>query len=772
MLEDDCDVSNINADTSHIQNSDIVRNCVSDLAINVSVNDSHVDLSYRHSFCAESDASRRANLSLRRGKPNSIKAGLLQGEQKRVSKLRRSFGLDKSDISDPIPVMVPPLPQCLDAKSVGNEQKADMKDNSVKLRSDISISKINGNLSEVDNSEDKNSSAVDNTQNVAKSEDGTEKSKQTSETAYDSDVSEARSSTISGDTVKIDPINSNSPVSESTSGEESSKPTDIVQNQTNDDSNKKYPKMQTVDSTDSLLSGQLETSPSSKSMSRSISTDSGKGSMFDESGVVDNCEPGKQQSTGNIGTEEDEMETEASILEDNANETKMKKCNSVHSVKDSLTANVSRSHSMYCNTSLIKKQPNLQISAETHKLLSRAGYLSNKNAQAASDDDFVVMGPGILKIKQAETIKPRRESIIQLQTAHKGRVKHSIKQFNQGINKQDTEVTERHMSPYRFANSVSRKVGNASLKVPDILNNTPCEVSEMHEVININRLGKGQAKVPISTHLLKPTEDETVDSDKNEKGTGVGRKISLNRRPSIYYASSEGSKNKVLNKTQVKMLDVTLANVQEESVIIEEEPCAEKSSIDQEPMDVTETTDKDAQQIQDTNKENGQCSNTEVVNTEKMEKEKDDEHQVAFDKVELNESLIDTINSVCTPKLDKIAKYVDEKFVKSPLRETNTSFQESTQTPPKLPPRVPIIKQPILTTPLTDRVCLRTAGGMTPRQVIKNCNSPRSPMKPVKRLKSPGSPHRGSRLHSSPGHKKSTQLSSIPQHLQQEMEGI
>ncbi|KAJ8308535.1 hypothetical protein KUTeg_013409 [Tegillarca granosa] len=445
----------------------------------------------------------------------------------------------------------------------------------------------------------------------------------------------------------------------------------------------------------------------------------------------------------------------------------MKKFNSVHSIKDSLTANVSRSHSMYCNTSLIKKQPNLQISAETHKLLSRAGYLANNNTQSASDDDFVVMGPGILKIKQAETIKPRRESIIQLQTAHKGRVKHSIKQFNQGISNQDADVTERHMSPYRFANSVSRKVGNTSLKVPDIMNDTPCEINDMQEVVNINRLGKGQAKVPISTHLLKPTDQvtdgETISCDESEKATGVCRKNSVKRRPSIYYANSE-AKNKVLNKTQVKMLDVTLANVQEESVIMDDEPCDGKSSIDQEPMDVTETTDKNAEKMQDTDKENGLDANTEVI----TEKDKDDQHQVAFDKVELNESLVETINSICTPRLDKITKY-DEKFVKSPLRETNTSFQE---TPPKLPPRVPIIKQPILTTPLTDRVCLRTAGGMTPRQVIKNCNSPRSPMKPVKRLKSPGSPHRGSRLHSSPGHKKTNQLSSIPQHLQQEMEGI
>ncbi|KAJ8308536.1 hypothetical protein KUTeg_013410 [Tegillarca granosa] len=314
MLEDDCDVSNINADNSHLQNSDIVRNCVSDLAINVSVNDSHVDLSYRHSFCAESDASRRANLSLRRGKPNSIKAGLLQGEQKRVGKLRRSFGLDKSDISDPIPVVVPPLPQCLDTKNLGNEEKTEVKNNSVKLKSDISVSKINGNLLEVDNSEDKKTSAAlitdtDNTQSQTKSEDGKETSKQITGTTNNSGESETGFSTVSDDTFNADQ-NSNVPFVKVLAGKELSGSIDLVQNQANEDTNKKYPKMQTVDSTDSLLSGQIETSPSSKSMSRSISTDSGKGSMFDESGVVvDNCETGKQQISINVQTEEGEMET-------------------------------------------------------------------------------------------------------------------------------------------------------------------------------------------------------------------------------------------------------------------------------------------------------------------------------------------------------------------------------------------------------------------------------------------------------------------------------
>jgi hypothetical protein len=138
-----------------------------------------------------------------------------------------------------------------------------------------------------------------------------------------------------------------------------------------------------------------------------------------------------------------------------------------------------------------------------------------------------------------------------------------------------------------------------------------------------------------------------------------------------------------------------------------------------------------------------------VIQSDKENKTK---RQSFYDEDQLNESLQATVNDICTPMSEKIDKdYLEDK--------------ESENITPSSTPKIPTIKMP-LSTPLTEMVVLRTAAGMTPRQVIKRS---RSPVKPVKRLRSPGSPCRNSQRKHSPSRANKHRLSSIPCHLQEEM---
>ncbi|XP_061172626.1 rho GTPase-activating protein 11A-like [Saccostrea echinata] len=648
-----------------------VRSCLSDSSVNCSKlgSDSSVDRS--DVFEKSLNVSKRTKI-LRRGRPNSLKAGLLSGEPRKVQNLRRSFGLDKSEISDPIPLYVPSVADIeITSLNKSNERQHEVSSVKETLR-DIQALESNMNSPSFRKSlsiNDLSTKAEKEIQSlVGKTQDG-EKATET-------------------------------------------------------------PKFQTCDSTDSLLSGQQSVSASpetrKKAMQRSLSTDSGKGSMFDESGVMDanTSQEVDQFLDGNLGMDLIENILSAgapsSVIENKGEKEIRKSLSSTNLVKgDKPRLSISRSQSVY--NAAAKRQPNitpnLQISTETHNLLSRAGYISKKGMKKTSDDDFQVMGPPPPRIKQAEFHKPKRESILELKVKHAGRVAASIKQFETGDitpvveNMASADLVERHNSPLRFPNCVSRKAGASPLKLPSMLTRKESLANKKSDCHPNKLLSKGQARLPISTQLLKPTEQVAVTNvDTPNTGSKFRKPV---RRPSIYYAKDSDTPKGDLYKSKDTRIDDSVFEA------------AVATPLPEEPMETSE----------DSITENPQ--NKENVSTIESIKEE-----------ESNDSTSDTLTG-------------------TPLK-------------PEIIDNVKTSKLPKILQPLGDSVILRSPAGLTPKQMLQRSQttcSPRSPIKAVKRLgSSPGSPaHHLSRRHSMSPRRTQHKISlpaSVPEYLHDEMNGM
>ena len=124
--------------------------------------------------------------------------------------------------------------------------------------------------------------------------------------------------------------------------------------------------------------------------------------------------------------------------------------------------------------------------------------------------------------------------------------------------------------------------------------------------------------------------------------------------------------------------------------------------------------------------------------------------------VEINDSLLETINDVCTPKMDK------PKGSRSPLKD-NTNAESSETLPPRLKPPMLVkdVGSRFLAKSLHNAMAGVQAKGETPVRKYKG------PVKSVKRLQ--GSPHSPRSPAKSPKRyqpaSKPAQLSPIPQHL-------
>ncbi|KAK3093419.1 hypothetical protein FSP39_015445 [Pinctada imbricata] len=681
-LEDDSDsVQGMNVTVFSIENSEdtstsgdnkVVESsqCVSDTALYLATNNSDSSLG-SVKFASGSDISsqsqdtsvirNRKGRMLRRDRPNSLKAGLLSGDPRKVQKLRRSFGLDKSDIGEPIPVSVPEI---------------------LGLPLDMLNSESGGSISSQESSNEEMMDVETSKDEVIKeSNDVTQNDKENEQ--------------VEPKTTESDKVNVNDESTESTEN----------------------PTFKTCDSTDSLLSGQksLTGSPEEKSntMQRSLSTDSGKGSMFDESGVVENNLNADNQEDftfmdGKLAMEliEKEINPEKPLLETDIDSQAREMRKSISSKElpgqQSRRISVSRSQSI-CYASM-KKQPNftpdLQISMETHNLLSRAGYISQKSMKKTSSDDIQIMGPPVIpKIKQAEFHKPKRESILALKVNNAGRVKANVQQFENIADstpkkKVECDVEERHRSPMRFPNSAFRKVGNASpLRVTLTKAKNLSRISESSES-GISKPCKGQARLPISTQLLKPTEKVTQQNNTEETDS---KKVK--RKPSIYYSKDDPRPRRIAN-TQSN--ESSFLNSTAEGLEIEN-------------------------------------ANESVFTS--MEKE----NSTSTEK---------NLSSVITPCKSVADTSIDDLGNKT------------------LTPKMPKILQP-----LCDTVVLQSPVDATPRSILRRSNttiSPKSPLKAVKRLKSPGSPQMklGRRHSMSPRRHNISIPMSIPQHVQEEMNGM
>lgn len=650
------------------------------------------------------DTSRKG--SLKRGQPNSLKAGLLNGDKNEVQKLRRSFGFDKSDISYPIP-------------QGGTSMEAE--DQYVELNCSIDIlcsdSKVSNRsmdnvtedskMRETDNNSPGSVSRTKSCTSLASNVTDKDMNEVEKETGYEcDDESEAGFSTISGGTAMY--------ISKSKLCGKPAETDEKGVDKKDENYVKKSLAQQKQESKDSLLSDTSSTvSPvflfKEREMTRSISADSGKGSMCEEmqergpdatldsitSMVLDQKEsPTKMTETEDLAGLDVELATpKANQSTDNVFNDSLDSDNgeapstvkkmmisqksvSTQNLRESehTPSRVSRSKSLL-ETSLAHRKmsvkPNLQISAETHKLLARAGYINEpKTPKPNTDfDDFAVPG-SFPFIKQAEDFNPRRESIIALQKNNAGHVRNNIRQFDKITQQNDVET--RRASPLRFPNSTTRK-----MRTPVSLNKNLKDIDAIKHCLHGSKgnLQVGTARVPISTSLIKPSDPD--QSFVEEKPSG------LKRKPSIYYADKEGAKPppfKIRSISRVR-LSTTEEDIEGEDDVFR--PANNKDSF------------------------NGKLP-------------------------ELNQSLLDTINDVCTPLSEKVKLSVNSDRVDRKNKENKCKENGGS--------KMPEIKPAILSTPsCLDTVKLRTASNKTPVELFKTGNSPRSPIKPLKRLGS--SPH-------------------------------
>ena len=623
--------------------------------------------------------------SLRRGQPNSLKAGLLQGDEKEVQKLRRSFGLDKSDISLPVPINM---------QHMIDEGQYVHLDNS-----------FNDYLDTHD--QEPLAETIAATHDVKKLEQNTD-DKSVGFTKEQTDLQESLE-------------DGNSPENVAAKSDESGKADiELTEASCVELGDQKTLAQQKQESKDSLLSQTSSiispvTYIKEREMTRSISADSGKGSMCEEpmditdaaiesltNSVFDQKESTSQtQETSSVDlcATSDNTNFETSNLTKNGSHSKKSASTQdlVREVETPTPTRVSRSKSLLEGGFRKNKiKPNLQISAETHKLLARAGYISEKKAEKPNEEfeDFAV--PCNLKfpvIKQAETVNPRRESIIALQKNNAGHVKNNILQFNKICETKTAE--DKFTSPLRFSNSTTRRKGISPLRIVK----KDCSTESFKQVINASLdTSFGTAKVPISTQMIKPSDPTTLKTqEENMNSTG------LKRKPSIYYAG----------KDSVSKLRNLKAGIESPNTTIMEED-ESKSSI--------------------TEDENPQIFDTETLN-ETVFISDDEEKKRLFDgkSIEHNRSLQETIINVCTPRSEKLKQALEKADCGNKENKEKTAQGKSLH-------KMPEIKPSILTTPLTlEKISLRTASNKTPLEVFKTSKSPRSPVKPLKRLGS--SPH-------------------------------
>ena len=699
------DISRLGYEGEYVSLDSIARQTVSDTSVCV------LDRSRHHNRSYSADNTLDGSLkksSLRRGQPNSVKAGLCHGSEREVQKLRRSFGLDKSDIGYPIPV------------SVANMSGVDVLD------LDQSITSFDsGNIP----SETVSCASLDIVSSTHGGSPGS---------VSQNFVNKTNASNRDIEPMEIDPgpcisLEKDNEKLSKIEGSENTK--NAVKSEKNESTVPEGEKKKLVDqkyeSVDSLFSEASTCSPVcqvQREMTRSISNDSGKGSICDES-IVDSANNTVLESDAFITeTKEAESESKAEskitvetetlaendtsksqntdtnvangekleMLEQNTDEKPPlpQKSRSMHDLQHEVrTPTVSRSKSLLDNTVSKRNnggKPNLQISAETHKLLARAGYIREPKMEKPKDNEEDFTFSGNVKfplIKQAEIVNPRRESLIALQKNKAGFVKNNVRQIDK-ISEETEDLVEKYASPYRFPNSTSRKRGMSPLKVPVGLSRSNTSFGE-------EKLSLGTAKLPISTQLIKPSD--MVAQKGQDMNVSLNKSSSLKRKPSIYYAKRETEDTVGLNFKASLDRKINLGN----SNVIKE----------------SEEDDTDINKASKGGANNGkELEHTEIPVV------------LNGQSIDLDESLMETINMVCTPMSEKLRENSD-RISKS--NKENTS---------KIPRKMPDLKPPI-TTPLTvDNMTLRTGSGKTPVEVLKTAKSPRSPVKPLKRLGSPASP--------------------------------
>ncbi|KAK6183370.1 hypothetical protein SNE40_010868 [Patella caerulea] len=721
--------------------------------------------------------------NLKRGAPNTITNGLLKGKPCDLKKLRRSF--DKSDIGNPIPLVVPTVSEnamtCQQAMEAQNRRNA----NSASMKS-LSGTSIGSSVSQTSTNSQQKITAPSQ-----------------SDKAYDLDESDTGFSTISGNTVIFVP--------------KGGKPM-LVPHQPQT-IHAKHKKIQSSNSTDSLISSVSESSEASShhvKMERSVSTDSGKGSLLDDT-MLTTAHPKSSLDTAFIEesmlvdssmnhTRVDLDESDVSKRPTGQNMTPMKSISSYDLTNAAPKCQVVRSQSMYCtsfNRPAPNIKPNLQISKETHKLLARAGFMSEGKVARSTEDiqvpvksptksfcrdqssrcsinmgslvdmkselendemeqsrshglsdlaeekmelesseetDVVTECPSAI-IKRANTSLPKHDSILNIQQSNCGKVAENVKNLEQSVDSKDKFV-----SPYRFPNSTTRKRGMSPIRIPTIFAKTDEKAAKFREIALLAKergaLSRGVAKVPISTNLLKSSSTTTDNNSDFEF-------VKPAQRPSTHHTDRTKSDcSGATNSASETNSSVSISTLSTDSY-------SDFSTIS--PMS---ESGESSDEVFSPKMESTQSNNDQLE-----ESSGDATIKTSFkgQQIELSCSLMETINEVCTPQ-------------RSALKDCgNVVAKEQNHS------KMSELKLPKLDEEIGDYVVLRTAGGLTPRQILRFSQTPKSkcisPNKPVKRLVSPGSPRRHTACQtnkSSPSRKSDGKpvLSSIPQHLQTDVGNI
>lgn len=721
--------------------------------------------------------------ALRRGQPNKLSNGLLEGKAENVRKLRRSF--DKSDIGHPIPIIVPVLPEKFpttdgDRDSAAGSRQSSFAQEATRQAQPSVASGLKhpmmvgtekartvsggseGSDKAGEQSMDMESSLLhvvlpppsgfgdQSVMEVGNNGGGDNDSKSDEE-------SESGFSTISGGTVILNPA----ACLHSLQKEEGRVPRSMSYHGSSVSVNAPSLSLQPSTSVDSLISTGSESSAASSThhsrpLDRSVSIDSGKGSLLDstevrsssrslnttfvKSGSLDCCS--LQLEGGVMGS----LETASSLHGGNRSIKSLSAEDLKSGTKTERPA--ARSHSMYTagsgrHANII---PNLQISAETHRLLNRAGFLDSslppnikdvavpfKSPQKAdgsshsfSRDEclarsFRLERSAALRkdrsnAQHVERVSPVKEETAQDQAemirdaAHATSGRKEVKSMEEVWVRRELSGAK----PAESANQAAEKRMEESTRPFVNLKRAEVRMQKHESIVHIKETNAG--RVAQNVQQINSSLDHSALDQSNTSQHFQKRGKSPVRIPTIFAKSTTDPSAAYYQELARKAHTKDGFNFQETL-----DKSGNKPAEDPEPGSGSDP------------EQNLPSKGTEVDSVWEetsgpVKRRQPTRCPVGAADISLSSSLLETIEDVITPRSQK-RRSQHQEGSQSPLHEsTNTKAPSTPQ------PRA------------HNRLQLRTSKGLTPHQVArygcKAAGTQRSPGKPVKRLQqSPRSPH-------------------------------
>ena len=738
--------------------------------------------------------------ALRRGQPNKLSNGLLEGKTENVKKLRRSF--DKADIGHPIPIIVPVLPERNPVAAEGNLEVA------------LGSSRVSAFAQEATRHAQPRA-ALGTKQHVMVSVDKTkaaggssERSEKSGEQGMDMESSllhvvlpppsgfgdqsimEARKirglgkndddngsdgesesgfSTISGGTVIHNPAAT--PAGRLNSlqrGESRPPPRSMSYYGSSVSVNTPAFSLQPSTSADSLIS--LTGSESSATsathhhgqpqLDRSVSIDSGKGSLLDGTEVrSSSCRSLNTTFVKSSGLDPCSLQLEGGALDNLEpasslhNDSRPVKSLSAEDLKSGTRMErlAARSHSMYLAGSGRHANivPNLQISAETHRLLTRAGFLDSSLPPNLKDVAVPFKSPqkgdgfsreehlarsfrlersATLRKERSNTLHVERVSPVKEETAQDQAEMLSEAAPHADSRTKAGEATEevwvrREPGSARAAEPVNPGTEKKTEEPPRPtvnLKRAELRMQKHESILHIKESNAGRVAQnvrQINSSLDRSALDQSGTSHHFQKCSPRKRGKSPVRIPTIFAKSTTDPsatyyRDLVQKAPRKDGVNVPEAIVESGNGSAEEPESGSQSSPSRNMLSKGEGEEADSMGEMPSRspkqRQQTRCS-------------------VGAGDINLSSSLLETIEDALLPRRQKRRSHHREHS-HSPLRESTNTKLSSTPPPPD------------------DHLQLRTSRGLTPHQVArygaKAAGSERSPGKPVKRLQqSPRSPH-------------------------------